>query len=733
MTSLLGLPLAAAWPAAAAGSDPAAAATATADPCAAQPTAVTLHARKGAAARPVRITAVAVRFQTATNAKLAVVVRAKPTASRGFVVVLRHRPVGARSWRDQRVELRRARVFGVAVFALKRMRPGAPYEFRLYASKGTKRSVLSQGRFTAPTTAPVRPGAPTPVTPVVPGKPGNTPATAPLPGISILAPAVTATTAKLRATVNPNGVKTQGWFEFGDTANLKSSLPVRDLGAGKAAVALEDSITGMAPSRVYYWRVVTKSAGRVAAGPVCTLKTSAAPAAPPAPAPPVAPAPGPAPGVPKSADYYVSPSGSDSNDGSSARPWRTLDKAIQAPPGKVVGFRAGAYDGVVINRSGNPGAPITLMAVEAGAVIRATSSRPNAIEITGQHDIRILGFTITGGRSLYNAGIMIRDGSRSIEIADNNITDNHSFGIDVNGSSDIAIRRNSITVNDTGVRVNRNGSGVLIEDNQVNDNNRMVINDSQGGNDSGASGIVFLYTTGPSLARRNTLHGNRAASHDYGYDGSAFEIYGASNVTMSENVIYDNQTVLETGTGGQGCNDNVFVRNISWGGNDKSIVTVGGAQTNGIHLRCATRMLIANNVFDDIDYWVYDINLSSGFASSIDGFRILNNIHFQRKAKVYGIETTLPGNAVIDGNVSWTTGGPLADIRGKGSARSVEEMRAMTGQEQHGRFQDPMFMDLAGHDYRIRPGSPAIDRGLVIPGVSDVFSGAAPDAGRFEQ
>lgn len=42
------------------------------------------------------------------------------------------------------------------------------------------------------------------------------------------------------------------------------------------------------------------------------------------------------------------------------------------------------------------------------------------------------------------------------------------------------------------------------------------------------------------------------------------------------------------------------------------------------------------------------------------------------------------------------------------------------------------FVDFFNNDYRLAPGSGAIDAGIVIPGVNDGYLGAAPDAGAFE-
>jgi hypothetical protein len=50
------------------------------------------------------------------------------------------------------------------------------------------------------------------------------------------------------------------------------------------------------------------------------------------------------------------------------------------------------------------------------------------------------------------------------------------------------------------------------------------------------------------LVTQNRIWGNRAASDDYVWDGGAFSIFGASRVTISENTIWDNENVLETGT-----------------------------------------------------------------------------------------------------------------------------------------------------------------------------------------
>jgi uncharacterized protein DUF1565/parallel beta helix pectate lyase-like protein len=63
---------------------------------------------------------------------------------------------------------------------------------------------------------------------------------------------------------------------------------------------------------------------------------------------------------------------------------------------------------------------------------------------------------------------------------------------------------------------------------------------------------------------------------------------------------------------------------------------------------------------------------------------------------------------------------------------TLAALRSATGFEAAGRSGDPMFMLASAGDYRLRAGSPAIDGALRMPGINDVFLGAAPDMGAWE-
>jgi hypothetical protein len=257
----------------------------------------------------------------------------------------------------------------------------------------------------------------------------------------------------------------------------------------------------------------------------------------------------------------------------------------------------------------------------------------------------------------------------------------------------------------------------------------MLRNTVGGNDDSGASGIGFVKSTGAVLAQGNRIWANRASSYDYTWDGGAFEIYGASNVTMTENVVWNNENVLETGTdSGRACTGNVFTRNVAYG------ATTQG-RSWGMFLRCAEDMLVANNTFVDLDGFAFSLGSDSGtYSGRTGGLRIVNNVIdlTGTGAKVYGVVTWLPDTVRINHNLVRTSG-TFATLPDGRRTTSLATFASWTGYEATGTDADPRFTDRAARDYSLRSGSPAVDTGIVVGGVSDLFSGQGPDRGRFER
>jgi len=236
-------------------------------------------------------------------------------------------------------------------------------------------------------------------------------------------------------------------------------------------------------------------------------------------------------------------------------------------------------------------------------------------------------------------------------------------------------------------------------------------------------------STGHLVVSGNSVWGNRAVSSDWGYDGAAFSVYGASNWTIRSNVSWDNRNVMESGTDANrtACDNNQFVRNVNY-----ADTTVD--RTVGMVLRCASDTLIANNTFVGMQSFFFDISHNKGtWGGSIDGLRILNNI-MSGPAKIYGIGTwPLPSSVVINYNLINRTGtGNVASVVGIGDIGTFSGLRSITGFEDSGLTGDPRFVDPANDDYHLRSDSPAVDAGRVISGITDGYRGSAPDMGRFE-
>ena len=414
---------------------------------------------------------------------------------------------------------------------------------------------------------------------------------------------------------------------------------------------------------------------------------------------------------------YVAVTGRDSNDGSARRPWRTIQRAVDlTPAGGTIRVHAGTYRHFEITRSG--------LAVESAPGERVVvSGGIYAILVRGVTSATIRGLVIRDARELWGSGVRI-ESSRNVLVERNVIRYNHSFGIKVKGAADVTIRHNDIAKNDTGIELSGAVGGMIVIDNDIHHNDQMVTS-SRGGN-----AIVFTKTAGLITVVGNRIWGNRARHlADAGYDGGAFEVYAASDLVITSNLLWDNNNAMETGTDGSApCSRIQFTRNIVRG-----MGTVAG-ETAGMILRCADDSTVAHNVFDGVDDYAFYLADSGGYAGSIAGLRIADNIVVRGRA--YSLGSGIPAGLLIDYNLVFpgdsqaTYGDRVAYVEGRGNTSSLAEFRSWTGYEEHGLQANPLFVDRAAGDYRLGATSPAIDAGVAV--TSETYAGAAPDLGAHE-
>jgi hypothetical protein len=84
---------------------------------------------------------------------------------------------------------------------------------------------------------------------------------------------VTITTATLTGTVNPRGLTTSYFFQYGTTTAYGTRTPSTSAGKGGAGVAAAAQVTGLAPNTRYHYRLLARNSDGTVAGNDRTFRT----------------------------------------------------------------------------------------------------------------------------------------------------------------------------------------------------------------------------------------------------------------------------------------------------------------------------------------------------------------------------------------------------------------------------------------------------------------------------
>ncbi len=267
------------------------------------------------------------------------------------------------------------------------------------------------------------------------------------------------------------------------------------------------------------------------------------------------------------AEFYVATNGADTNPGTLAQPWKTIQHAADTlQPGDTVFVRKGTYKSLVnINVSGTAGAPITFTnylnekAIIDGSGIVPPDDDRALIYITDQSYLVIHGFEVrnfsTAKPELQPSGIYVTGASHDIELRNNNVhairnthTDGNAFGIAIYGTSDtqpitnLIIDGNEVhhlkTGNSESMVLNGNVTNFQVTHNRVHDNNNIGI-DFAGfeqtcpdpKQDRARDGVCSDNMVWKISSRSNpSYHGTASADGIY--------CDGAERVVIERNVIY---------------------------------------------------------------------------------------------------------------------------------------------------------------------------------------------------
>jgi hypothetical protein len=106
-------------------------------------------------------------------------------------------------------------------------------------------------------------------------------------------------------------------------------------------------------------------------------------------------------------------------------------------------------------------------------------------------------------------------------------------------------------------------------------------------------------------------------------------------------------------------------------------------------------------------------NIYAGTGNALESSSSQNPVDFDYDA----LYTTAPGKLVNWAGANYST---------------VAAFSAAAGQESHAIAGDPKFVNAGAGDFHLQGTGPLVDKGVVIPGINDGYSGVGPDIGCFE-
>jgi parallel beta-helix repeat protein len=376
------------------------------------------------------------------------------------------------------------------------------------------------------------------------------------------------------------------------------------------------------------------------------------------------------------ATYYVSPSGSDTNPGTSAAPWGSLQKAAEAMvPGDTALIADGEYDGGVIQaRPGESGAPITFRALNpGGAIVRGDrSSEADAFAVTASH-IVIDGLTV---QQATRAGIAL-NGSSNVTVRRCRLLNNGRQGIFAVSGDDLLLEENecAFSVGSHGIFVSGGGDRPILRGNRVHDNQGSGIqvdaDPEQLQPDLGTRGDGII--TG-ALIERNVVYANGAGG------GAAINLTSVRAARIVNNLLFNNLAGGIAGwDGGIG---------LEWGTRDNLILH------NTIHFRPAEGR------------WC--ISLKNGSTGNV----VQNNILSGGRRGALEIDNDSPIKS--DYNLLARAGSQqIATNEDQDVFVPLEQWQSDTSNDAHSVVGEARFVKAgaAPEDFHLLDGSPAINSG----------------------
>jgi len=404
----------------------------------------------------------------------------------------------------------------------------------------------------------------------------------------------------------------------------------------------------------------------------------------------------------RGAVYYVAPTGSDSNPGTEAQPWRTIQKAAHTlVAGDTVYIKAGTYrERVVAQNSGSPGHYITYAAYP-GDTVTIDGTGVSISEWGGLFDVSYSSYIkVSGLRVINSAGDGIfADGASHIMIEKNYTYKTASSGIGIWNSNNIIIDSNEVELacsNGMQECITVAGTDTFeVRNNHVHNGISGYRKEGIDAKDGSRNGKVY----------RNHVHHTEAV----GIYVDAWDKH-TYNIQVFQNVVHDilNNNGFSLASESGGLLENVSVyNNIAY--NNKFLGL-------GVSMCCPDlaahhplkNIRIINNTFynNGVGEWGGGIGVEPADMQSVV---IRNNICSQNLSFQIAVDAGIPtGNLTIDHNLIDGYRDSEGEIYGSAYVEG-----------------DPLFANPVGADFHLRANSPAIDKGSAINAPGDDFDGHA--------
>jgi acid phosphatase len=298
----------------------------------------------------------------------------------------------------------------------------------------------------------------------------------------------------------------------------------------------------------------------------------------------------------------------------------------------------------------NAGVYVNLGGPNPGTRMTEIGRRHDGFYVSARSWVTLSGFTV---RNAEDRGILLTNASSHLEVTDNLVTLSAHIGIQSDHCSAVHLARNTLSSDGSyGISI-IGGSDSTVESNE-----------SSGNADPGGAGGDGLY------------------------------VYGSVNDRILSNRFHDNAKAGENLE--RGANDNLSLQNVSWDN--------GGAGFN--HLGASGVVHNGDVAFGNVGDG-FALNDSSTAATLYNCISAVNGlIHSRFDLEV---DSTSTAGLASDDNLLWNPSGTAPVRYASVSYLSVPQYSEASGLDTRTIQSDPRWFDPAGGDFRLLPGSPAID------------------------